>query len=149
MLHYAFLLLSALHELPVTISTGHHENVIACTGDVLGVISGIVSPIVAVVIWMAITYSYRASKRNIVLEVVKRVKLEDISSRGHASASVSGVDNVSSRGLASVSASGIDVSARSGAGLEVANEMFVNPAAATEAAAGRQALRQLSGSNAY
>ena len=125
------------------ISIHHSESVTACTGDVLGVISGIISPIVAFVIWMAITYSYRAqfAKRRIVLEVVKRVKLEDISSQGHVAASLSGVHDVSSRGLAS---------ARSGAGLEVTNGMFVNPAAAvTEPPAARPALRQLSGKHIY
>lgn len=124
-------------------SSGPKYNIDA--GDVLGVISGIISPIVAFIIWMAITYSYRASKRRIVLEIVKRVKFEDISSRGSGSASSSRVDDVLTGGLASVTACGVDVPARNGGGLEVANEMFVNPAAATEAAAGRQALRQLSG----
>lgn len=45
----------------------------------MGTVSGIVGPIVGFIAWAALTFSYRRSKRCIVLEVVKRVRLEDIS----------------------------------------------------------------------
>lgn len=44
----------------------------------LGTVLGVLTPAGAVVTWLALTYRYRLSKRKLVVEVVKRLKVDDI-----------------------------------------------------------------------
>jgi len=48
-------------------------------GTVLGILLGVAGPAAAVAAWLAITYSYRRSKRRLVLQVGKQLQLKHIS----------------------------------------------------------------------
>lgn len=44
----------------------------------LGTVLGVLTPAGAIVTWLALTYRYRLSKRKLVVEVVKRLSVDDI-----------------------------------------------------------------------
>ena len=44
----------------------------------LGIVLGVLTPAAAIVGWLAVTYRYRLSKRKLVVEVVKRLNVDDI-----------------------------------------------------------------------
>ncbi|DBB15207.1 TPA: hypothetical protein ACH3X3_004211 [Trebouxia sp. C0006] len=55
------------------------SNAAADAGTVLGILLGVAGPAAAVAAWLAITYSYRRSKRRLVLQVGKQLQLKHIS----------------------------------------------------------------------
>ena len=44
----------------------------------LGIVLGVLTPAAGVVGWLAVTYRYRLSKRKLVVEVVNRLKVDNI-----------------------------------------------------------------------
>ncbi len=47
-------------------------------GTVLGIVLAVLGPAAGIGTWLAITYTYRLSKRSIVLGVAKHIKTDDI-----------------------------------------------------------------------
>ena len=47
-------------------------------GTVLGIVLAVLGPAAGIGTWLAITYTYRMSKRSIVLQVGKHIKMGDI-----------------------------------------------------------------------
>ena len=60
-------------------STLHDCEASGDAGTVLGILLGVAGPAAGVAAWLAITYSYRRSKRRLVLQVGKQLQLKHIS----------------------------------------------------------------------
>ncbi|DBA76141.1 TPA: hypothetical protein ACH3X1_009878 [Trebouxia sp. C0004] len=64
---------------PPTPASSKGSNTAADVGTVLGILLGVAGPAAGVAAWLTITYSYRRSKRRLVLQVGKQLQLKHIS----------------------------------------------------------------------
>ncbi|DBA88079.1 TPA: hypothetical protein ACH3X2_005080 [Trebouxia sp. C0005] len=64
---------------PPTSASSSGSNAAADAGTVLGILLGVAGPAAGVAAWLFITYSYRKSKRMLVLQVGKQLQLKHIS----------------------------------------------------------------------